>query len=64
MGVRACGCAELGVLCWKVDADNYESDPVLEAVKNERNYTSWVSKYICKGVRYSKSLTQTRWLVS
>lgn len=29
---------ELGVLYWKLDADNYEGDPVLEEIRSERGY--------------------------
>lgn len=29
----------LGVLSWKLDADNYENDPKLEAIRKVRNYS-------------------------
>jgi hypothetical protein len=29
----------LGVLSWKLDADKYEDDPQLEAIKKVRNYS-------------------------
>ncbi|EFJ29390.1 hypothetical protein SELMODRAFT_410270 [Selaginella moellendorffii] len=31
----------LGVLTWKLDADNWESDPKLEEIKVERGYNYW-----------------------
>lgn len=34
---------ELGVLSWRLDADNYEHDPKLEAIKKVRNYSYTVS---------------------
>ena len=30
---------ELGVLSWKLDADSYENDPKLEAIRKARNYS-------------------------
>ena len=29
---------ELGVLCWKLDADKYETDPKLQAIRDARGY--------------------------
>lgn len=31
--------AELGVLSWKLDADNHENDPELKKIREERGYT-------------------------
>ena len=31
--------AEIGVLYWKLDADKYEDDPALEAIREERGYS-------------------------
>lgn len=30
---------ELGVLSWRLDADNYETDPELKKIREERGYT-------------------------
>lgn len=30
---------ELGVLSWKLDADKYENDPKLEAIRKARGYS-------------------------
>ncbi|XP_034965801.1 acireductone dioxygenase [Zootoca vivipara] len=32
---------QLGVFYWKLDADNYETDPVLAEIRKERNY-NWM----------------------
>jgi hypothetical protein len=34
---------ELGVLTWKLNADIYENDPKLNAIRNVRNYSYMVS---------------------
>ena len=38
----------LGVLYWKLDADKYESDPELEKIRKERNYSWMYIITICK----------------
>jgi len=35
--------AELGVLSWKLDADNPETDPELKKIREERGYSYMVS---------------------
>lgn len=34
---------ELGVLSWKLDADNHETDPELKKIREERGYNYMVS---------------------
>jgi hypothetical protein len=35
--------ADLGVLSWKLDADNPETDPELKKIREERGYSYMVS---------------------
>ena len=35
--------AELGVLYWKLDADNWQTDPELKQIRQDRGYTYEVS---------------------
>lgn len=35
--------AEIGVLYWKLNAKNYENDPELEKIREERGYNYFVS---------------------
>lgn len=32
---------ELGIVVWKLDADSYPNDPLLEMIKRERGYNHW-----------------------
>ena len=37
--------AELGVLYWKLDADNWQTDPELKKIRQDRGYTYEVSHF-------------------
>lgn len=36
-------------MVWKLDADSYPNDPLLEMIKRERGYNHWVSAYRFQG---------------
>jgi len=38
-------CAELGVLSWRLDADNYETDEDLKKIRESRGYSYMVCLY-------------------
>jgi hypothetical protein len=38
---------ELGVVSWKIDVDNYKTDPKLAAIKQHRGYTYQVRRTGC-----------------
>jgi hypothetical protein len=39
---------ELGVLHWVLDADNYETDPELQKIRKDRNYSYQVRQLVGK----------------
>lgn len=53
--------AELGVLSWRLDADNYETDEKLKEIRESRGYSYTVSKnvYVFLNLSFSHNLFQT-----
>ena len=42
---------ELGVLCWRLDADAYRTDPRLHAIREARGYSYEVRRFLASSGR-------------